>query len=106
MHTKVCIKQFNACKVFSETTCRSCTVRLTLKHFCYVYLKLTTHFMHSNKLTNKKQKIFSEKQEGFRDGLSYSTPQKSEETRAIAITQARSHPIPECLHFFNGTEAR
>ena len=27
---------------------------------------------------NKKQKIFfSEKQKGFRDGLSYSTPQKS-----------------------------
>ena len=29
--------------------------------------------------TNKKQRIFSEKLEGFRDGLSYSTPQKSKE---------------------------
>ena len=34
---------------------------------------------------NKKQKIFSEKQKEFRDGLSYSTPQKSEETRVNAI---------------------
>jgi len=41
----------------------------------------------------KKQKIFSEKQKGFRDGLSYSTPQESEETRGNAITQPRSHPM-------------
>jgi len=41
----------------------------------------------------KKQKIFFEKQKGFRDGLSYSTPQKSEKTRGNAITQPRSHPI-------------
>jgi len=34
----------------------------------------------------KKQKIIFEKQEGFRDGLSYSTPQKGEETRGNAIT--------------------
>jgi len=34
---------------------------------------------------NKKQNIFSEKQKGFRDGLSYS--QKSEETRGNAVTQ-------------------
>ena len=38
----------------------------------------------------KKQKNFKEKQKGFRDGLSYSTPQ---ETRGNAITQPRSHPI-------------
>ena len=42
---------------------------------------------------NKKQKIFSEKQKGFRDGLSYPTPQKSQETRGNVITQPRSHPI-------------
>jgi len=30
----------------------------------------------SNPKTHKKQKIFSEKQKGFRDGLSYSTPKK------------------------------
>jgi len=41
----------------------------------------------------KKQNIFSKKQKGFRDGLSYSTPQKSEETRGNAITQSWSHPI-------------
>ena len=46
-----------------------------------------------NVMYYKKQKIFSEKQKGFRDGLSYSTPQKSEETRGNAITQPRSHPI-------------
>jgi len=50
--------------------------------------------MHSKNFTNKKQnKIFSKKQKGFSDGLSYSTPQKSEETRGNAITQPRSHPI-------------
>jgi len=54
------------------------------------------HFMHSKNLTNKKQKIFSEKQKEFRDGLSYSTPQKSKEIRGNAITQPRSHPIT-CL---------
>jgi len=43
----------------------------------------------------KKQKIFSEKQKGFRDGLSYSTPQKSKETSGNAITQPRSHPNPK-----------
>jgi len=41
----------------------------------------------ANNIINKKQKIFSEKQKGFSDGLSYSTPQKSEETRGNAITQ-------------------
>jgi len=41
----------------------------------------------------KPPKIFSEKQKGFRDGLSYSTLQKSKETRGNAITQPRSHPI-------------
>ena len=39
---------------------------------------------------NKKQKIFSEKQKGFRDGLSYSTPQKAKKQ---GETQPRSHPI-------------
>ena len=37
----------------------------------------------------QEAKIFSKKQ----DGLSYSTPQKSEETRGNAITQPQSHPI-------------
>ena len=45
----------------------------TLKHFCY--LKLPMHFMRSKKLTNKKQKNFSEKK-GYRDGLSYSIPRQ------------------------------
>jgi len=53
-------------------------------------------------LTNKKQKIFSEKPKGFRDGLSYSTPQKSEETRGNAITQPRSHPFPKIYIFLMG----
>jgi len=42
--------------------------------------------MCSKKLTNKKQNFFSEKQKGFKDGLSYSTPQKSKETSGNAIT--------------------
>ena len=43
------------------------SLKTGLKHFCY--LKVAAHFMCSKKLTNKKQKIFSEKQKGFRDGL-------------------------------------
>jgi len=39
---------------------RSYTVKFILKLFCY--LKLAMHFMCSRKLTNKKQKIFSEEQ--------------------------------------------
>ena len=46
---------------------------------------------------NKTQKNFSEKQKGFRDGLSYSTPQKSEETRGNAITQPWSSLNPFCF---------
>jgi len=75
-------------------------VYFTLKNFCY--LKLATHFMCSKNLTNKKQKIFSEKQKEFRDGLSYSIPQKSEETRGNAITQPQSHPIPKFYIFLMG----
>jgi len=55
--------------------------------------------MRSKKLTNKKQKIFSKKQKGFRDGPSYSTPQKIKETRGNAITQPQSHPIAKFYIF-------
>jgi len=41
----------------------------------------------------RSKKFSQKKQKGFRDGLSYSTPQKSEETRGNAITQPRPHPI-------------
>jgi len=58
--------------------------------------------MHSKKLTNKKQNIFSEKQKGFRDSLSYSTPQKSKGTRGNAITQPWSHPNPKFYIFLMG----
>jgi len=43
----------------------------------------------------QEAKNFLRKQKGFRDGLSYSTPQKSKETRENAITQSWSHPIIE-----------
>jgi len=42
---------------------------------------------------SQEAKILSEKQKGFRDGLSYSTPQKSKETRGNAITQPWSRPF-------------
>jgi len=58
--------------------------------------------MHKTNV-NKKQKIFSEKQKGFRDGLSYSTPQKSVKTRGNAITQPWSHPIRN-VEFRDGTQ--
>ena len=40
-----------------------------------------------------RSKKFSLKKKGFRDSLSYSTPQKRKEPRGNAITQPRSHPI-------------
>jgi len=48
-------------------------------------------YARTNAYYYKKQKTFPEKQKGFRDGLSYSTPQKSEE--AGAITQVQSYLI-------------
>jgi len=81
-----------AARCFSENLELHSMVYLTLKHFRY--LKLATHFMCSKRVTYKKQKIFFEKQKGFRDDLSYSTPQKSEETRGNVITHPQSHPIP------------
>ena len=51
----------------------------------------------------KKQKIFSENKKDLgMAGLSYSTPQKSTETRGNAITQPRSHPIPKFYIFLMG----
>jgi len=44
----------------------------------------------------KKQKIFSEKQKGFRDGLSYSTPQKSKETRGKPLPSLGPIPLKKC----------
>ena len=41
-----------------------------LKHLCY--LKLATHFMRSKKLTNNKQKIFSENKKDL--GMAYHIP--------------------------------
>ena len=86
--------------IFLKT--RSYTVRFAL----YSSISVTSSWLRIScalkKLTNKKQKIFSEKQKGFRDGLSYSTPQKSKETRGNAITQPRSHPIPKFYIFLMG----
>ena len=64
----------------------------------HLYMIMKAHISSINYI-HKKQKIFSEKQKGFRDGLSYSTPQKSKETRGKAITQPRSHPIPKFYIF-------
>jgi len=63
---------------------------------CRTSLRVTSENQKEWKPTiHKKQKNFSKKQKGFRDGLSYSTPQESEETRGNTITQPRSHPIPK-----------
>ena len=50
----------------------------------------------------QEAKNFLRKTKGFRDGLSYSTPQKSKGTRGNAITQPRSHPIPKFYIFLMG----
>jgi len=42
----------------------------------------------------------------FRDGLSYSTPQNSEETRGSAITQPQPCPIIKNVEFRDGIELR
>jgi len=64
------------------------------------------HFMRSQKLTNKKQKIFSEKQKGFRDGLSYSTPQKIKEQVEMPLPSLGPIPFLNSTFFqWDGTEA-
>ena len=45
-------------------------------------------------IMTRSKKCFPKKKE-FRDGLSYSTPQKSKETRGNAIIQPRSHPFKD-----------
>jgi len=49
-------------------------------------------YLHSIYYWIQEAKNFLQKK-GFRDGLSYSTPQKNEETRRNVIAQPRSHPI-------------
>ena len=56
---------------------------------CWVLMWCYLYMWRSKKFSPTKQK-------GFRDGLSYYTPQKSEETRGNAITQPQSHPIKKC----------
>jgi len=53
-----------------------------------------------------RSKKFSPKQKGFRDGLSYSTPQENEETRGNAITQPRSLPVKKNVEFRDGMGLR
>jgi len=56
-------------------------------------------------MSTRSTKISPKKQKGFRDGLSYSTPQRSEETRGNAITQPQSHPIiKKNVEFRDGTQ--
>jgi len=76
-------------------------VSLKTQAFLLPQAGYTFHALYK-KLTIKKQKNFSEKQKGFRDGLSYSTPQKCEETRGNAITQPQSHPIPKFYIYLMG----
>ena len=47
------------------------------------------------KASNEESKFFPEKQKGFRDGPSYSTSQRSSETRRIVTTHLQLTPIPE-----------
>ena len=45
---------------------------------------------------NKKQKIFSEKQKGFRDGLSYSTPQEVKKQGEMPLPNLGPIPLKKC----------
>jgi len=44
----------------------------------------------------KKQKIFSEKQKGFRDGLSYSTPQEGKKQGEMPLPSLGPIPLKKC----------
>ena len=84
--------------VYSSMVCSQ-----SLKLHCYLSKELSLRrkrmlFLQQQNYTwvlstYKKQKIFSKKQKGFRYVLSYSTLQKSKETRGNVITQPQSHPI-------------
>jgi len=64
------------------------------------------HFMRSKKLTNKKQKILSEKQKGFRDGLSYSTPQKAKKQVEMPLPSLGPIPLKKKVEFRDGMGPR
>jgi len=64
---------------------------------------LGTGWATSVLLCTRSKKISLKKRKGFRNSLSYNTPQKSEEIRGNAITQPRSHPIKKMG--WDGTEA-
>ena len=66
-------------------------VYFTLKHFCY--LKLATHFMRSKKLTNKKQKIFSEKKK-MDLGMACHTPPLKKAKKQGEMPLPSLGPIP------------
>jgi len=74
-------------------------VYITLRHFCYLKVLRISCTL---KCSRTRSKIFSPKIKGFRDDLSYSTPQKSKETRENAITQPWFHPIPQSYIFIMG----
>jgi len=48
--------------------------------------------MHSKKLTNKKQKFSPKIKKGFRDGLSYSTPQKAKKQGEMTLPSLGPNP--------------
>jgi len=80
------------------------TVRFTL----HPSISVTSSWLHIScalKILQTRSKKFSLNNK-FRDGLSYSTPQKSEETRGNGITQPQSHPIPKFYIFFGGMGPR
>jgi len=45
---------------------------------------------------NNKQKIFSKKQKGFRDGLSYSTPQEVKKQGEMPLPNLGPIPLKKC----------
>ena len=63
----------------SLTTSVQQGISLQTRRYTQAFLlpQVTMHFMHSKKLTNQKEKISLLIQKRFRDGLTYSTPQKA-----------------------------
>ena len=107
--TTLCLYMMIAFEVLTESLSIQHLVAQTARRNSYqpvlvhIYRNCAiVQFMRSKKLTNKKQKVFSEKQKGFRDDLSFSTPQKSE---GNAITQPWSHPIPKFYILLMGTHS-
>ena len=83
--------------------CSRTVTRNSPEMYCY---NPSGYFLITWDLCSTRSKKFSPKNQKDLGMASYSTPQKSKETRGNAITQPRSHPIKKNVEFRDGMGPR